>query len=37
LYLIFCWTFIPSLIALVEFIMYLIMSDEEFAAKYNND
>ena len=34
LYLIFCWTFIPSLIAFVEFIIYLTMSDEAFAAKY---
>ncbi|MDR2081868.1 MAG: NINE protein [Campylobacteraceae bacterium] len=36
LYLIFCWTLIPSLIAFVEFIIYLIMSDEEFNRKYNN-
>jgi TM2 domain-containing membrane protein YozV/ribosomal protein S27AE len=36
LYLIFFWTLIPAIIALVEFITYLIMSDEEFNAKYNN-
>ncbi|MDR0762239.1 MAG: NINE protein [Campylobacteraceae bacterium] len=36
LYLIFFWTLIPALIAFVEFIIYLIMSDEEFNAKYNN-
>ncbi|MFP1764003.1 TM2 domain-containing protein [Lonsdalea quercina] len=34
LYLIFCWTFIPSLIAFVEFVLYLCESDEEFARKY---
>jgi TM2 domain-containing membrane protein YozV len=36
LYLIFFWTLIPAIIAIVEFITYLIMSDEEFNAKYNN-
>lgn len=35
LYLIFCWTWIPAIIAFVEFIMYLVMSDQEFDAKYN--
>jgi len=35
LYLLFCWTFIPALIGLIEGIVYLVMSDEEFAAKYN--
>ncbi len=34
LYLIFCWTAIPALIAFVEFIIYLVTSDEEFAKKY---
>lgn len=34
LYLIFFWTFIPAIIAFVEFIIYLTMSDEAFAAKY---
>lgn len=34
LYLIFCWTFIPSIIAFIEFIIYLCKSDEEFARKY---
>lgn len=34
LYLVFCWTFIPALIAFVEFIIYLTMTDEAFAAKY---
>lgn len=34
LYLIFCWTFIPSIIAFVEFIIYLCSTDEDFARKY---
>jgi TM2 domain-containing membrane protein YozV/ribosomal protein L40E len=34
LYLLFCWTFIPAIIALVEGIIYLTMSDENFAEKY---
>lgn len=34
-YLIFCWTFIPSLIAFIEFIIYLCMSDQTFDQKYN--
>ncbi len=32
----FCWTFIPSIIAFIHFIMLLISSDEVFNAKYNN-
>ena len=35
LYLLFCWTAIPSLVGLIEGIMYLIKSDEEFAAAYD--
>lgn len=34
-YLIFCWTLIPSLIAFIEFIIYLCMSDQAFDEKYN--
>lgn len=34
LYLLFCWTFIPALIAFVEFIIYLCDTDENFARKY---
>ena len=34
LYLLFCWTFIPAMIALVEFILLLVMSDERFNFKY---
>ncbi len=36
LYLIFCWTFIPSIISFIEFIIYLTMSDQEFNLKYND-
>lgn len=35
LYLIFCWTWIPAIIAFVEFIIFLTMSDEDFDQKYN--
>ena len=34
LYLVFCWTAIPAIIAFIEFIIYLVTSDEEFAKKY---
>lgn len=34
LYLIFFWTFIPAIIAFIEMIIYLTMSDEAFAEKY---
>lgn len=33
-YILFCWTFIPGIAGIVEGIIYLTMSDEEFAAKY---
>lgn len=36
-YLLFFWTFIPALIAFVDFIMLLTKSDEEFNKKYNSD
>lgn len=32
----FCWTFIPSVIAFIHFILLLISSDEAFNEKYNN-
>lgn len=35
LYIIFCWTYIPALIGLIEGIRYLILSDNEFAQKYD--
>ena len=34
-YLIFCLTFVPAIIAFVEFIVFLCMSNESFDAKYN--
>jgi RNA polymerase subunit RPABC4/transcription elongation factor Spt4 len=34
LYLLFCWTFIPAVIALIEGIVYLATSDRRFAEKY---
>ena len=34
LYLLFFWTFIPAIIAFIEFIIYLTMTDEAFAEKY---
>lgn len=34
LYLVFCWTFIPAIVGLIEGIIYLTKSDEEFAATY---
>lgn len=33
-YLIFCWTFVPAIIAFVEFILLLTMGDEAFNRKY---
>ena len=35
LYLIFCWTFIPTIIAFIEGIIFLSMSDNDFTHKYN--
>ncbi|WP_055075521.1 NINE protein [Pseudanabaena sp. 'Roaring Creek'] len=34
-YLLLCWTVIPSIAAFVEFIMFLIMTEDEFNRKYN--
>ncbi len=34
LYLLFFWTFIPAIVALIEFIIFLTMSEEAFAKKY---
>ena len=34
IYLLFCWTFIPALVAVIEGIVYLTMSDERFADRY---
>jgi TM2 domain-containing membrane protein YozV len=35
IYLIFFWTFIPAVIAFFEFIILLVMSDEDFNKRYN--
>lgn len=35
LYILFSWTFIPMLISLVEAVVYLSMSDTDFARKYH--
>lgn len=36
LYLLFCWTFIPALVAFIEAIILFAMSDEKFNAKYGS-
>jgi TM2 domain-containing membrane protein YozV len=35
LYLLFCWTFIPGIVAFFEFVGLLLMSDQAFNGKYN--
>ncbi|AFZ02156.1 NINE protein [Calothrix sp. PCC 6303] len=35
-YLLLSWTFVPSIIAFVEFFILLLMSDEDFNRQYNN-
>ncbi len=37
LYLLFCWTFIPSLIGIIDGIMLAVMTDDKFYAKYNKE
>ncbi|GAB4364947.1 MAG: hypothetical protein Kow00128_07070 [Deltaproteobacteria bacterium] len=34
LYVLFCWTLIPTVAGVIEGILYLTMSDEEFLGKY---
>jgi TM2 domain-containing membrane protein YozV len=34
LYLLFCWTFIPAIVGLIEGIVYLTMSNDSFAQRY---
>ena len=34
IYLALCWTAIPTIVGFIEFILFLIMSDEEFDRKY---
>ena len=35
LYFVFCWTFIPAIVAVIEGIWYLTMSDADFNLRYN--
>lgn len=35
LYLIFCWTLIPSLISFIDFIIFITMDEQVFNGKYN--
>ena len=35
LYLVFFWTWIPGIVGLIEGIIYLTQSDNEFKSKYN--
>jgi TM2 domain-containing membrane protein YozV len=35
LYLLFCWTFIPAFIALIDFFIFIFMSEDNFNYKYN--
>lgn len=37
LYLVFCFTFIPSFVALIEGIQFIVMTQDEFNIKYNQD
>jgi TM2 domain-containing membrane protein YozV len=36
LYLVFCWTGIPAILALIDFIVILTMTDEKFNLEYNS-
>lgn len=35
-YILFCWTYIPTIVAFIEFILLLLQSEEDFNAKYNS-
>jgi len=35
IYLIFCWTLLPTLFALYDFLVFLFMSEDTFNRKYN--
>ena len=37
IYLIFCWTFIPTILGFIEALNYLFMSDQTFQARYAQD
>ena len=34
-YILFFWTFIPAFIAFIDFIILIVMSEEDFKKKYN--
>lgn len=34
-YLVFCWTFVPTVIAFIDMIMFFSFSQEKFDARYN--
>ena len=36
IYLVLFWTFIPAIIAMIEFIILLVMSEDDFNKKYND-
>jgi TM2 domain-containing membrane protein YozV len=36
IYLVFCWTYIPAIVAIFEFFGFCFMSDREFNSKFNN-
>jgi len=36
-YLLFFWTFIPSILAIIDFVILLTMNDQDFHYKYNYD
>lgn len=35
LYLLFCWTFVPLVVSFIDFLAFLLMSDDAFNMKYN--
>ncbi|REC43814.1 hypothetical protein DRF67_18705 [Chryseobacterium pennipullorum] len=35
-YLLFCWTFIPAFIALIDFFAFIFTTQDKFDQKYNN-
>jgi TM2 domain-containing membrane protein YozV len=36
IYLLFSWTLIPAIVAFIEFIIYLTMTDKEYESKFNS-
>lgn len=36
LYLLFCWTYIPLLLAIIETVRYIVLKEDQFAEKYAN-